>query len=159
MRDIGASSAPRFGIGDLARLGGCSVDAIRYYERIGLMPRALRSDGGQRRYGEREAKQLLFIRRLRELGFSLDETAAFLRLVRRSDYGCAEFRQLADARAAEIRRRILELRRLAGRIAMLTERCAADAKCSVLDLIWDGALGPSGEQPSGCCGAPSLSRG
>jgi hypothetical protein len=62
------SSAACFSIGGLARLAECGVDTIRYYERIGLMPRAERSDGGQRRYREAQARQLLFIRRLRNLG-------------------------------------------------------------------------------------------
>ena len=154
MRKFDSSPAPRFSIGDLARLGRCSVDAIRYYERIGLMLRPPRSDGGQRRYGEEAAKQLLFIRRLRELGFSLDEIAGLLRLVRQEDYGCAAFREVAETRAAEIRRKILELRRLLGRIALLTEQCAADARCRVLDAIWNGASQPSG----GCCGSTPLSR-
>jgi MerR family transcriptional regulator, mercuric resistance operon regulatory protein len=149
MRGIGTSAAPWLGVGDLARLGQCSVDAVRYYERIGLMPRPPRSNGGQRRYGENEAKQLLFIRRLRDLGFSLDEIRGLLRLVRQEGYGCAAFKKVADARAAEIRRKILQLRQLAGRIAMLTEGCAADASCGVLDLIWEGM--PPG--PNGGCGA------
>jgi MerR family transcriptional regulator, mercuric resistance operon regulatory protein len=151
MRESGLSSGPRFGVGDLARLGQCSVDAVRYYERIGLMPRPSRSDGGQRRYDEDEAKQLLFIRRLRDLGFSLDEIRGFVRLVRQEDYGCAAFKEVADARAAEIRRKILELRQLAARIAMLTEGCTVDARCGVLDLIWQGT--PQG--PGGCCDALS----
>ena len=153
MRKTSASSVPRFGVGDLARLGGCSVDAVRYYERIGLMPRPRRSEGGQRRYDGDEAKQLLFICRLRDLGFCLDEIRGLLRLVRQEGYGCAEFKAVADARAAEIRRKILQLRQLAGRLAMLTEGCAADARCGVLDLIWEGA--PPG--PGGRCGA-DLSR-
>ena len=140
-------------IGALARLGGCSVDTIRYYERAGLMPAATRSDGGQRRYGEREARQLLFIRRLRDLGFSLDEVGGFLGMVRQPSYGCAAFKEVAETRLAAIRRKILELRQLAGRIEMLTDRCAAaDADCSVLDTLWgDGISGG----PAGCCGGPA----
>ncbi|HVB15879.1 MAG TPA: MerR family transcriptional regulator, partial [Stellaceae bacterium] len=67
------SAKAMLGIGELARLAECRVDTIRYYERIGLLPAPERSAGGQRRYGEQRVRQFLFIRRLRDLGFSLDE--------------------------------------------------------------------------------------
>jgi DNA-binding transcriptional MerR regulator len=65
------SSRTTLAIGELARLAECRVDTIRYYERIGLMPKPRRSEGKQRRYDEHQARQLLFIRRLRDLGFSV----------------------------------------------------------------------------------------
>jgi hypothetical protein len=73
------SSRTTVGIGELARVAECRVDTIRYYERIGLMPKPERTEGGQRRYSENQARQLLFIRRLRDLGFSVRRPAVFSR--------------------------------------------------------------------------------
>jgi len=152
------STKTALGIGELARLAECSVDTIRYYERIGLMPRPERSDGGQRRYGEQRVRQLLFIRRLRDLGFSIDEVGEFLALRRRPSYGCADFKKLADARVAQIRRQRDRLRRLERRLGEISAHCAegASAKCGVIEAIWaadalDLALAPRG---SLCCAAP-----
>ncbi len=150
------SSAARFSIGELARLAECGVDTIRYYERVGLLPKAERSDGGQRRYNEAQARQLLFIRRIRDLGFSLDEIEGFLRMVRQQSYGCSEFKRMAEARTAEIRRKIAELRRLERRLAEMTAHCAdpAVANCGVIEALWGGDILELERWPRGtvCCG-------
>ncbi|MFZ3234263.1 MAG: SDR family oxidoreductase [Stellaceae bacterium] len=99
-------------IGELARLAECQVDTIRYYERIGIMPKPERSEGKQRRYNEQQARQLLFIRRLRDLGFSVEEASGFLAMRRQDSYGCADFTRIADAWVARIRQQINQLRRL-----------------------------------------------
>jgi MerR family transcriptional regulator, mercuric resistance operon regulatory protein len=157
MNDLRGDARPHLGIGDVARLGGCTVDTVRYYERIGLLPKPERSEGGQRRYGEKSLRQLLFIRRLRDLGFRLDQIENLLSMVRQPDFRCAAFRRLADAQIAEIRRRIGELRRLAGRIALLAGHCATagDSRCDVLDALWDGPVGGPGQLRSVCCRAPA----
>jgi len=91
------------GIGELARLAECRVDTIRYYERIGLMPKPERTEGKQRRYNEHQARQLLFVRRLRDLGFSIEEASGFLAMRRMDTYGCSDFKRIADARIGQIR--------------------------------------------------------
>src|SRR5713101_2205053 len=78
----------RLTIGPLSDRAGCNIETIRYYERIGLMPRAARSDGGHRLYGEEHVKRLGFIRRSRELGFTLDQIRTLLRLVDGRRYTC-----------------------------------------------------------------------
>src|SRR5262245_43704187 len=80
----------RLTIGTLSERTGCNVETIRYYERIGLMPRTARSDGGHRLYGEDHRKRLGFIRRSRELGFTLDQVRALLGLVDGRRYTCAQ---------------------------------------------------------------------
>ena len=132
MKSLGAGMT----IGELARLADCRVDTIRYYERIGLLPKPGRSEGGQRRYGEAEARQLLFVRRLRDLGFSLDEAAGFVALRRRRTYGCAEFKQIADARIAQSRRQTARLRRLERRLREISAHCADGADCGVIEALW-----------------------
>ena len=84
----------RLTIGPLSNRAGCNIETIRYYERIGLMPRAARSDGGHRQYGEEHVKRLGFIRRSRELGFTLDQIRTLLRLVDGRRYTCAQVKRI-----------------------------------------------------------------
>jgi DNA-binding transcriptional MerR regulator len=150
------SARSTLGIGELARLAECRVDTIRYYERIGLMPKPERSEGKQRRYGEHQARQLLFIRRLRDLGFSIEEAGRFLAMRRQNSYGCSDFKRIADARIAEIRQQIGKLRRLERRLSEIGEHCAEGAgiNCGVVEALWaadplDLEMAPRG---SICCG-------
>lgn len=90
-------------IGELSRRTGCNIETIRYYERIGLLPAPARSAGRYRVYQTTDVRRLAFIRRARELGFTLDAVRALLAL---SDDGCAacpEARQLAAGHLAEVR--------------------------------------------------------
>lgn len=152
------SAKTTLAIGELARLAECRVDTIRYYERIGLLPSPERSAGGQRRYGEQRVRQLLFIRRLRDLGFSVNEVSEFLAMRRQQSYGCAEFRKIADARVAQIRRQRERLNRLERRLRDISVHCAEGAmsRCGIIEALWaadalDLALAPRG---SLCCAAP-----
>src|SRR3546814_908405 len=90
-----------YGIGTLSGRTGVNIETIRYYERIGVMPKPPRSVGGQRVYDAGHLKRLAFIRRSRELGFSLDEIRALLRLVDGGDYPCGEEIGRASCRARE----------------------------------------------------------
>ncbi|MGE5271500.1 MAG: MerR family transcriptional regulator [Thiohalocapsa sp.] len=153
------SVATTMGIGELARVGECRVDTIRYYERIGLMPKPARSAGGQRRYNETQARQLLFIRRLRDLGFSIEEAAEFLQARRRQFFGCGDFRKVADARIGQIRQQIAELRRLERRLREISAHCREGEaiNCGIVEALWsadrlDLDLAPRGTI---CCAAPA----
>ncbi|MDH3920601.1 MAG: MerR family transcriptional regulator, partial [Rhodospirillales bacterium] len=81
-------------IGALSKNTGCNIETIRYYERIGLLPAPPRSAGGHRLYGEVLLKRLTFIRRGRELGFTLDDIRGLLGLVDGGAYTCAEVKAL-----------------------------------------------------------------
>ena len=147
------------GIGELARLAECRVDTIRYYERIGLMPKPERTEGRQRRYNENEARQLLFIRRLRDLGFSVEEATGFLAMRRQDAYGCSDFKRIADARIAQIRQQVGKLRSLERRLREISTYCAdgANTNCGVIEALWgadilDLELAPRG---SVCCASYS----
>jgi len=132
------SSRTTLGIGELARLAECQVDTIRYYERIGLMPKPERTEGKQRRYNEHQARQLLFIRRLRDLGFSIEEAGGFLALRRQDSYGCSDFKRIADARIGEIGAQIVKLRRLERRLREISAHCTEGAgiNCGVIEALW-----------------------
>jgi MerR family transcriptional regulator, mercuric resistance operon regulatory protein len=111
-------------IGELSRQTGCNIETIRYYERIGLLPKARRESGGRfRRYDADDIARLRFIRRARQLGFTLDEVRGLLRLAA-SDRQDAriEARTLAIAHVADIRAKIADLHAM--------ERVLADAICA-----------------------------
>jgi MerR family mercuric resistance operon transcriptional regulator len=136
------SSRTTIGIGELARLAECRVDTIRYYERVGLMPKPERSEGGQRRYSENQARQLLFIRRLRDLGFSVEEIGGFLAVRRQESYRCADFKKIADARLAQIHYQIGELRRLERRLREISAHCieGAGENCGAVEELWRAGM-------------------
>lgn len=126
-----------FGIGRLAALTGTAPDTIRYYERIGLLPRAPRSGGRQRVYRDADAQRLLFIRRARDLGFSLEQVASLLALAAPGRRSCATVRALASRRLDEVRARLADLKRLERALADTVARCTGDAvpSCAVLSLL------------------------
>jgi MerR family mercuric resistance operon transcriptional regulator len=124
------------GIGGAARASGVHVETIRYYERIGLVAAPPRSAAGQRRYGPVELRRLRFVRRARELGFSLDEIRALLALAA-GGHACAEVRDLAQRHLGEIRRKIADLERMEATLAATVALCAGDTAphCPILDTL------------------------
>jgi MerR family mercuric resistance operon transcriptional regulator len=109
-------------IGELSRRTECNIETIRYYERIGLLPPAYRPGGRFRRYDTDDVARLRFIRRARQLGFTLDDVRTFMRLARaEGDAACAEARSLAAAHVADIRAKIADLQAM--------ERVLSDAIC------------------------------
>ncbi len=99
------SEAARRGIAALSKQSGCNIETIRYYERMGLMPRPTRSEGGHRLYGEAQGRRLGFIRRTRELGFTLDEVRTLLRLVDGGRYTCSQVKRITVHHLDEVRGR------------------------------------------------------
>ncbi len=134
-------TAARRGIGNLSKQTGCNIETIRYYERIGLMPPAPRSDGGHRVYGEGQAKRLGFIRRTRQLGFTLDEVRTLLRLVDGSRYTCAQVKRITVHHLDDIRRKIEDLRKIERALRAMASRCAGGAvpACPVIDALFNPA--------------------
>jgi MerR family transcriptional regulator, mercuric resistance operon regulatory protein len=110
-------------IGELSRQTGCNVETVRYYERVGLLPRPPRSEARYRLYDTAAVRRLAFVRRARELGFTLDEVRALLALSV-SDRGdaCA---QLAAGHLANVRARIADLRSLERVLSDAVRRCDA----------------------------------
>ena len=91
---------------DLAKLTGCNLETIRYYEKIGMMPDPPRSASGYRIYGEDHVSRLRFILRGRELGFSLDEVRGLLALVEGGAQTCAEVKERTERHLADVRAKI-----------------------------------------------------
>lgn len=125
--------------GELAGLTGCNIETIRYYEKIGLMAAPLRSGAGHRLYGQEPVKRVTFIRRSRELGFSLEEIRALLRLVDGQNYTCAQIEALARAHVSELERKIADLKTLKGVLETMVAQCTGGAapECAVVDALFD----------------------
>lgn len=125
-------------IGELSRRTGCNIETIRYYERIALLPIPARSAGRYRVYDTADVRRLAFIRRARELGFTLDKIRALLRLAADDGQGaCADVRELAANHLAEVRAKIADLRAMERVLADAVQRCAAGEApgCPIIDAL------------------------
>jgi MerR family mercuric resistance operon transcriptional regulator len=125
-----------FPIGELSRRTGCNIETIRYYERIGLIPEPPRR-GCYRSYGPEDVDRLGFVRRARELGFTLDEVRALLGLVAGGHASCVEARDLAAANLKDVRARIADLRRMERVLAETVRACDAgnDTCCPLIATL------------------------
>jgi MerR family mercuric resistance operon transcriptional regulator len=124
-------------IGEAAAASGCHLETIRYYERIGLLPKAARRANGYRDYGREEVDRLRFIARGRELGFSLEEVRTLLRLAERTDMSCDEVDRLARQQLADVQTRISELQRMARELQRTIESCVRKScgECAILGAL------------------------
>lgn len=125
-------------IGNLARETGTRVVTIRYYERIGLLPAPRRTAGNYRTYDPRQADRLRFIRRCRELGFTLEQVKELLRLSSQKDQDCREVDRIAASHLAAIEHKIADLTRLADELRRITSQCRGGgviASCPIIDAL------------------------
>ena len=124
-------------IGELSVMTGVNIETIRYYERIEMLPVPRRSGNGRRVYGVTDVRTLAFIRRARELGFSLDEIRALLRLNGPGQASCGEVRDIATRHLEGIRSKIGDLRKLERLLAKTIARCSGTTapECPVLDIL------------------------
>ncbi|MHA6197499.1 Cu(I)-responsive transcriptional regulator [Pseudomonas wadenswilerensis] len=121
-------------IGQAARRTGLSAKMIRYYESIGLLKPASRSESGYRLYGQDDLHSLTFIKRSRDLGFSLEEVAKLLTLWQDRQRASADVKALASEHIADLNRRIEELVSLRDTLSELVAHCQGDDRpdCPIL---------------------------
>lgn len=124
-------------IGDLAAATGTKVNTIRFYEDIGLMPRAARTPSGRRTYGKSDVSCLAFIRHGRALGFSIEEVRSLMDLSRHPDRDCADAAAIARRHLYDVEERITRLERLRAELRKIAESCDGGlaADCSVIEAI------------------------
>jgi MerR family transcriptional regulator, mercuric resistance operon regulatory protein len=134
---ITAARADSLTIGKLSQLSGVNIETIRYYERVKVLPAPARAENGRRTYGPTETRILIFIRRARELGFSLDEVRALLRLGGPGKASCGEVREIAAHHLNDIRAKISDLRKLERLLSKTVAQCTGTAApvCPVLDIL------------------------
>lgn len=125
------------GIGDLARATGTKVETIRYYERIGLLPEPPRTEGNYRAYGDRHLARLSFIRRARDLGFSVQNVRTLLDLVDQRDQPCDTVDSIAHTHLAEIEHKLADLRALRRELRALLHQCrhGTIADCRIMEAL------------------------
>ena len=124
-------------IGAVAKKVGVSVDAVRFYERNGLLPRPPRTEGGFRRYAEGDVETLGFVRRVQGLGFKLSEIRGLLRLRGNRLQPCAPVKQRLEEKLADVQRKLGDLQKLEHELRLALRRCnrelrKRDAHCPIL---------------------------
>lgn len=131
--------APRFPIGVVSSRTGCNIETIRYYEKAGLLPLPARSEGRHRLYGLGHLKRLSFVRRARELGFTLDEVRALLRLADERDRPCDEARGIAAKHLADVQAKIADLQTMEKVLTEMVICCDNDHshECPLIESIFD----------------------
>jgi MerR family mercuric resistance operon transcriptional regulator len=137
MPAITVSRAEHLPIGQLSMLSGVNIETIRYYERIKMLPAPPRTASGRRVYGATDLRILAFIKRSRELGFSLDEIRALLRLGAPGTGSCGEVKKIAGHHLQDIRAKIADLAKLERLLAKTIARCSGNKvpDCPVLDIL------------------------
>ena len=120
-----------YGIGDLARESGVKVVTIRYYEQVGLLPCPSRTAGNYRTYGSATRQRLGFIRRCRDLGFTLDQIRDLLRLSSDQMLPCAEVKRIAAEHRRTVEEKLKDLQLLLGELRRITTSCRG--KCVIAD--------------------------
>jgi MerR family transcriptional regulator, mercuric resistance operon regulatory protein len=124
-------------IGVLSESTAVNVETIRYYERIGLLPKPPRSPGGHRYFADEHKQRLVFFRHARELGFPLVQVRTLLGLVDSRRLTRAKVKRITEQHIAEIRRKVKALRRLERILCDMVSRCRGDetSDCPILDAL------------------------
>jgi Cu(I)-responsive transcriptional regulator len=127
-------------IGEAARAAGLPTKTVRYYDEIGLVVPGGRTEAGYRRYTGTEVAKLVFARRARAFGFSIEETRELLGLYEDRARSSADVKRIAAHRLAEIEAKMAELRALHGELARLVEACSGDDRpeCPILSRFAAG---------------------
>jgi len=137
MPALTSSRAEAFHIAALSKLTGVNIETIRYYERIGMLPAPARLANGRRVYGHAQKRTLAFVRRGRDLGFTLEEIRALLTLGGPERAPCGEVRKIASAHLENVRSKLFNLVKLETILAGTIARCSESATddCPVLDML------------------------
>lgn len=124
--------------GSLAKVTGANIETIRYYEKIGLIADPDRTSGGHRVYDQSHLKRLSFIRRSRELGFTLREIRELLELVDGGDYTCGEVRDRTIVHLDDVARKIRDLRKMQRTLKSMVSECDGGLvpQCPIVDALF-----------------------
>lgn len=130
-----SDSSDRFNIGEAATRSGVSAKMIRHYESLGLLPTVARTDSGYRQYSDREVHTLRFIRRGRDLGFSMAEIAELVQLWQNPRRASSNVKRIALAHIADLDRRMEEMAQMRATLQRLADCCRGDQRpdCPILE--------------------------
>jgi MerR family mercuric resistance operon transcriptional regulator len=124
-------------IGRLSKKTGVNIETICYYERIKLLQKPIRTEGGHRIYADGDKRRLIFIRRSRELGFSIDDIRDLLGLVDGGGLTCAEVKSITESHLASVSRRLTDLKKIKKILRIMVQDCSGDTvpECSIIDIL------------------------
>ncbi|MBO6755191.1 MAG: MerR family transcriptional regulator [Roseibium sp.] len=123
-------------IGEASRQSGVGIETIRYYERVGLVPRPERAANNRRLYSAADVGRLRFLKKCRDLGFALADAKTLLDLSEQCSDDCRSVKELADIHIADVRRKISELTELEAALNELTANCASgNVACPMLGRL------------------------
>lgn len=125
-------------IGELAKTTGVKIVTIRYYEQIGILPAPARTAGNYRSYSQEHARRLRFVRRCRDLGFSLDQVREFFRLASSNAPSCVEVCRIAERHLKEIKDKLVSLKRLESELRRISSSCSGNrtlAECRIMEAL------------------------
>lgn len=133
-------------IGQAAAASGISAKMIRYYESIGLIDSATRTDSGYRVYGDKELHTLRFVRRARDLGFSVEQMHELLALWRDRDRASADVKRVALSHVEGLERKAAELQQMADTLRHLAEHCKGNNRpeCPIIEELGGVAVTQAG---------------
>jgi MerR family mercuric resistance operon transcriptional regulator len=130
----------QFTIGQIAQQAKCKVETVHYYEKIGLMPEPPRTEGGHRIYLLGDIKRLNFIRRSRELGFSIEQVKNLLKFIDEPNHYCGEVKAMATLQAREVQQKITDLQRLHIALNEMIIQCNGKEfsidDCPIIDALY-----------------------
>lgn len=127
----------RLTIGKVAEQTGCKIETIRYYEREQLLAKPDRSAGGHRMYAQHHVQRLVFIRRSRQLGFSMAEIRELLSLVDQQQVSCELVKSIADNHLRDVRSKIADLTKMERTLSTLSGQCTGHdvPECPIIDTL------------------------
>jgi MerR family transcriptional regulator, copper efflux regulator len=145
-------------IGKVAERTGLSIDTIRFYQKIGLVKQAARSEGGFRLFTDADVKDLAFIKKAQELGFSLTEIKQLSILNQEHDHACSQVRDLLEGKLRDVREKAAQLLRLEAELNRALKKCnrglrnhprsTHDECCPVLKALEEDGMKPRSRRPS-----------
>lgn len=125
-----------FAIGEVSRLSGVNIETIRYYEREGVLPSPERSGSGRRMYSQDGLARIRFVKRSRDLGFSIAETRELLDLTAQAGQTCAQVKPIAQSHRDAVDEKIRQLRSMRKALDDLIQECGRDqGECPILDML------------------------
>jgi MerR family transcriptional regulator, mercuric resistance operon regulatory protein len=130
-----------YSIGEIARQTSVNIETIRYYERIGIMPEPDRLANGYRQFSHDHLKRLSFVKKCRELGFTLKEVHTMLMMVDSDNLSCGEIHEMTTGHLDAIEQRIRRLRKLKGVLSKMADQCTQGnvPECPVIDALFEAA--------------------
>lgn len=124
-------------IGKLSLQTGVNIETIRYYEKKCILPAPPRTQGGHRLYSEEHMKRLMFVRRSRELGFSLNEIRTMLNMVDGKNLTCSKVKDITLKHLDDVRDKISDLQKLEKTLKTIASRCKGSKTpdCPIIDAL------------------------